>query len=239
MSAFHSAQPRPRDQVPGSTPSAARKASRLGPDSRVQAMTTSQAGSPTPERAEVDHRRQPAVRAAAGCPPATSPWNQTGSLSQVAATRVVPDPSRRVAGDLVAECLDRVDGLVRVGRERAAAEEVVAAGLAGRPRPRRPAARRGSRPAWSRTRSGRRCATRSRSRRRASGRPTTRTDSPRRARPWPRAWGSAAAAAARGRAASAAPSRPAARTSPRSAAAPSSARRGGRSGCRPRRARPG
>ena len=48
--AFHSAQPRPRAQVARSTGSRDWNMRRLSPDRNVQAMTVSQAGSPTAEQ---------------------------------------------------------------------------------------------------------------------------------------------------------------------------------------------
>ena len=140
-----------------STPRAARNASRLAPDSSVQAITTSQAGSPTPELPKsITAPSRPPRRSR--FPMATSPWNQTGSRSQVVAIASSHTRRGRFAGDLVAERLDRAEGFVRVGRERAAAIEVVAVRAPGRPAastsPQRDEERRQR---ASRTRSGRRC----------------------------------------------------------------------------------
>jgi hypothetical protein len=48
--AFHSAQPRPRDQVASSSGRAVRNAFRLSPENSVHAIVTSHAGSPTAEQ---------------------------------------------------------------------------------------------------------------------------------------------------------------------------------------------
>ena len=81
MSAFHSAQPRPRAHVPASTASSARNAARLAPERNVQAITVSQAGSPTPDVPKsMTAARRPSRTSR--LPVATSPWNQTGSPSQ-------------------------------------------------------------------------------------------------------------------------------------------------------------
>ena len=147
----------------GSAPSVARNASRLAAENSVQAMTTSQAGSPTPEVPKSITAASRPSRSSR-LPVATSPWNQTGSPLPARRHRVLPHPQRGVAGDLAAERVDRADGLVRVGRERAAAEEVVAAGRRARRWRRRPAARRGSPPGPRELRQVARSPARSRSR---------------------------------------------------------------------------
>src|SRR4051812_2744131 len=83
MSAFHSAHPRPRDHVAGSTPSPERNAPRLAPQNSVQAITTSHAGSPTaaqPKSITAASRPSCSRRLLA----ATSPWTQTGAPSHAA-----------------------------------------------------------------------------------------------------------------------------------------------------------
>jgi hypothetical protein len=74
---FHSSQPRARAQVASSESIAVRNASRLAPVNIVQAITRSQAGSPTPD--------VPKSMTAVSTPSATrrfpwamSPWNHTG-----------------------------------------------------------------------------------------------------------------------------------------------------------------
>ena len=218
MSAFHSAQPRPRDQVPASAPRSARNrvAGRAGEERPRDHDVTGRVADAGASRSRGPRRA--ARRARGGCSTATSPWNQTGSRSHVVRIASSQTRSTRVARDLGAERGDGVVGLLGVGREWAAAVEVVLARarpVRSRPRGR---ARAGSRRGRSRTAAGRRSARRPRGRRRASDRPTTGTGSRRPARPRPPGSGSAAGAAGRAPAATAAPSRPAWRTTGRSGA---------------------
>ena len=142
---------------PGSAPSVARNASRLGPDSSVQAMTTSQAGSPTPEVPKSITAASRPSRSSR-LPVATSPWNQTGIARPARRHRVLPHPQRGVAGDLVAERGDRAERS-RPRRSRAVRRGRSCGGRAPAHRARRcPAARRGTRPGRSRTSPDRRCA---------------------------------------------------------------------------------
>src|SRR4051794_17162079 len=134
MSAFQIAQPRPRDHVAGSTPSAERNAARLAPENSVQAITTSHAGSPTaaqPKSITAASRPSRSSR----LPAATSPWTQTGAPSQ-GAPSASSNTRRTASRDRTAESLERPRRLLRVRRQRPAAEEVV--------RPRRRAAGGGS-----------------------------------------------------------------------------------------------
>ena len=133
ISAFHSAQPRPRDHVSGvdaqlgPEPVAARARQERPGDHRV-ARGIADAG-----RAEVEHGREPPVadQQVPGRDVAVEPDRLAVPLG---GHRVVPDALDVVGRDLAAERVDRLERLALVSRQRAAAEPVVPSrpGPAGR-----------------------------------------------------------------------------------------------------------
>ena len=234
ISAFHSAQPRARAQVPSSWSTASRNAARPSPEKNVHATTRSHAGSPTPDVPKSITADSTPSRTSR-LPSAMSPWNQTGDPVEVARERVVPD--RRRPGR-------RRRGRRGVRPRRASRRRSARAGSRGRScaRP------RAGPSSVSTDHSARRNAARSSANRTGSSIRSARAVSPgshrrtdhrcgysRSARRAPPARAPAAAGAARGPAASGPPSRPPARSRPPSAAAPSGRRRAGRSGCPSRR----
>ncbi len=106
LSAFQSAQPRPRSHVASSTAIAARNASRASPRRTVQAMTRSHAGSPTPHWPKsITALSRPS--SSSRFPGATSPWNHRGgpahrapraaSHATAAAAPSIADPDSAIA----------------------------------------------------------------------------------------------------------------------------------------------
>ena len=112
ISAFHSAQPRPRDHVPARRRGGTEPVAGSDPDRNVQAMTVSQAGSPTPDEPKSSTAASRPSRTSR-FPVATSPWNHTGSRSH-GGHRVGPHALDVLGPDLLAERLDRLEGLAFV-----------------------------------------------------------------------------------------------------------------------------
>ena len=199
-------------------------------------MTVSHAGSPTPDAAEVEHRREPAVadQEVPGGDVAVEP-DRRALPRRAHGVREIRSHVRR-AGISSASASIAGERLVLVGGQRPASEEVVrpaAAAVASIA-----AERAGSWPAPSANASGRRSGGRGRlAVEPAVHRPGVR-DSAASGTPAASGAGIASGSWGRARAASAAPCRPAGRTRARWAAARSARRRAGRCGCPIRRARP-
>jgi hypothetical protein len=170
---FPQCQPRPRAQVARCTGRRDWNMRRLSPDRNVQAMTVSQAGSPTAEQPKsITALSRP--RSTSRLPSATSPCTHTGGPCQ-AARAPPPTPAPR------ARCRSRHRGPSvpswpgRPRRSVARHGSSCAPPAAGLPRYRSGTGRTGSRPARRRRRPGRPAARWPRARRAATGRPTTAT----------------------------------------------------------------
>ena len=189
---------------------------RPAPDRNVQAITRSQAGSPTPDEPKSMTAASRPSRTSR-LPAATSPWNHTGDRSHAVRHRVLPhartasrgtsSPSAAIASQRLAARRCRAGRRGRSCARPGAGPPVASTRRRAARKPARSVAKRGqivdARPS-------------TRARRRASGRPTTGTGSRRRARPSPPARDRQRQLRGEHAAASAAPCRPAGRTtSPR------------------------
>ena len=154
MSAFHSAQPRPRDQVAGvhaelgPEPVPARAGQERPGDDDV-ARGIADAGGP-----EVDAPPPAARRGPAGCRWRRRRGTTPGRGPRTCAHGVLPHALDRVARDLVPSASIASDGLLLVGGQRPAAVEVVLAGRRAR-RSRRRGRRARRNPASAVAKSGR------------------------------------------------------------------------------------